>query len=488
MSPRWIVRLPFGSCRHAVLALTFVLASFGARPALADLPFTQQIVDPGATPWGKNLADVDGDGFLDALEGGGGFGQNVYWCRYPTWTRYQIGGTGGGDDLQVGDINNDGAVDVVVNGGPIVWYENPRGTGGNPQGSWTPRTIDNIVAHDLDIADINNDGKLDVLARAAFNETRVYLQNSPTSWTIITLNQAETAHQGAAFGDVDGDGRVDVIENGYWLQQPTDPVNGTWTKRVIGSFPSCSVDYADVNGDGRKDVTLAISEVGTGTLTWFEAPVNRLTGTWIRHDVATVTDVHRHHLVDMDRDGDLDIVFAEMHQSPTERVGIFFNQGGGASFALQTLSTQGSHNIAVGDIERDGDIDILGSNWNTDAPDGGGLRLWRCDATLTGVGTEDASGAPRVKSLGNAPNPFRVQTLIQFEVDGSLAANQSWTLRVYDVRGRLVRTVREIPAARHMVVWWDGTSDSGTDSPAGIYYYRMESGSLHSGGRMVLVR
>ncbi len=351
----------------------------GSDPA----PFTQVTIENGQAPWGKNLGDIDGDGFLDIITGGGYvLGGAIYWYKYPTWTKFQIGTTGGDDDLKIADINNDGAPDVIVNGG-VYWYENPRGSGGNPQGLWTRHTIDAANdAHDLVLGDVNGDGRADVVTRGEFGPTTLYLQNNPDSWTKVNITTAPDG-EGTALADIDRDGRADIVGNGYWLQQPSNPVTGTWTRRTIGSWPAGSnAAVADINEDGRLDVFLSYSEVGIGSLAWFEAPADPINGTWIRHDIGTVEDVHRFHIADMNRDGKLDVVFAEMHQSGTDRLGVYYNGGRGASWTLDVLATTGGHNIAVGDIGNDGDVDILVANWDTNSPDGGRVSIWRNDLNL----------------------------------------------------------------------------------------------------------
>src|SRR3989338_4747768 len=346
----------------------------------ADPAFTKIVIQTSQAPWGKNLADVSGDGQLDIIEGGGNLGGNIYWYQYPNWTKFQIGSVGGDDDLQTGDINKDGAIDVVVNGG-TYWYENPRGTGGNVQSLWTRHTIDaSNNGHDLVLGDVNADTRLDVLTRGEFGPTTLYLQGTTSdTWTAISMPNAPDG-EGSALADINRDGRVDIIGNGYWLQQPASNItNGSaWLRRDFGSWPAgSSVAVADINQDGRLDIFLSYSEVGPGTLSWFEAPLDPVSGAWIKHDVGNVEDVHRFHLRDMNNDGTLDIAFGEMHQSATDRIGVFYNLGLGATWNLQVLATTGSHNIAVGDIGNDGDLDILTANWNLSSPDGGSLNLWR---------------------------------------------------------------------------------------------------------------
>jgi hypothetical protein len=357
-----------------------VNVSAGVQPPVS---FTKVLIDNDQAAWGKNFADVNGDGKLDIIEGGGGLGTKVYWYRNPDWQRFLVGNGGGGDDIQSADINGDGALDIVVNGIPMSWYENPAGSGGNVQGTWQRREIVSYRGHDISLKDIDRDGKIDIVLRQADSGTpgtRLFLQANNNQWTYVPLWNQTQGTGGLAVADIDDDGRLDVVGDGYWLRQPaTNITNGNaWTRYEIDSWPAgSSIDTADINKDGRLDVTLAVSEVGTGDFAWFEAPVDPLTQPWIRHQIDIVEDVHRHHIVDFNQDGELDIVFAEMYQSQTDRVGVYYNQGNGESWILDILETHGSHNLAVGDVDNDGDIDFVGANWRLQGPADGDLFLWR---------------------------------------------------------------------------------------------------------------
>jgi flagellar hook assembly protein FlgD len=84
----------------------------------------------------------------------------------------------------------------------------------------------------------------------------------------------------------------------------------------------------------------------------------------------------------------------------------------------------------------------------------------------------------------NAPNPFRPATTIRFD----LPRRGPVSLRVYDVAGRLVRSLVDgspLEAGRHEAVW-DGRNESGRSVGAGLYFYRLQAGSLSETRRMVL--
>jgi spore coat protein A len=94
--------------------------------------------------------------------------------------------------------------------------------------------------------------------------------------------------------------------------------------------------------------------------------------------------------------------------------------------------------------------------------------------------------APGFFALGqNYPNPFNPTTRITFE----LPAADYAVLRVFDVKGRLVKTLAEgsFSAGLH-VLDWDGKDNSGRNLATGIYFYRLKSGILTETRRMVVIR
>ncbi|NTV03358.1 hypothetical protein HGA89_00380 [bacterium] len=97
-----------------------------------------------------------------------------------------------------------------------------------------------------------------------------------------------------------------------------------------------------------------------------------------------------------------------------------------------------------------------------------------------------ADPAPEaVKLFPNQPNPFNPTTTIKFDV----SVIGRVTLRIYDVRGALVRTLvdADLPRGSHQATW-DGRDSSGREMASGSYSGRLEAGGQVETVRMVLVR
>lgn len=363
-----------------------------ALPAVAILAvscfiptFTLVTVDQDKAPWGKDLGDVDGDGKLDVIAGGGWvLDGRVYWYANGSSTPILIGEAPVNadedmDTLSAGDINGDGAPDVVVSKG-IYWFENPRGKGGDPRQPWAVHVVDaDYGVHDIEIRDMNRDGRADILARSDQEGelgAKLYIQGADGIWAPVTITNV--LGQGIAIGDINRDGRLDIAGGGMWFEQPLDPVADEWKRHDYAPArePSGMIAIGDINKDGRLDIVFVDEVPWLIELTWFEAPADPVNGAWIPHDVAILEYVHSLQLADIDRNGWLDIVTAEQQQSEQKRVAIYYNNGGGNTWQERTLASAGSHNLAVGDIEGDGDIDILGANWNPYQTDGGAINLW----------------------------------------------------------------------------------------------------------------
>ncbi len=365
---RWLLCVSFLLCAGTSLFAPIEAQRREApKPsAQRQVPFRRILIDRHhpKRPNCKTVGDINGDGFTDVLAGSWA-GEGLCWYAWPNWSKHRIDTGSFTTDMQTVDVDRDGDLDVII---PrvetgLVWYENPRPKGNPATDKWTLHKIDDKGAHDLEVDDVDRDGTVDVVVR--HGETRVFLQKTPDEW--IRIEIPTKGRGGTALGDLDGDGDLDIAQDGYWLEAAADKVKSVWQRHEIAAgWPNdVGVHIADLNKDKRPDIVLAPAET-SGRLVWYEAPNSKegpKQGPWKAHVIAEgVSHLHTFKTADIDQDGALDLVTAEMEQSPEGRVTIYYNLGKGLQWSAQVVGRTGLHNLRLADIGNDGDIDIIGAN------------------------------------------------------------------------------------------------------------------------------
>lgn len=349
-----------------------------------DIPFRHVVVDRDGPVdmHAKTIGDLDGDGFDDLIVSG--TKGLLVWYQYPDWKKRVINSGSGGwsCDLRVADVDRDGHNDVIASDWymerKLVWFRNP----GRADADWKMNVIGNIRAHDIAPADLNRDGRIDVVTRQQGKEgghLELWIQGEGGGWQHRTLDCP--LGEGLAVADLDRDGDPDILTGNRWYENSGDALRGPWTEHVIAaafSHPDVVPAAADINRDGRLDIVLMPAEKRGQRYraAWFEAPADPRQGNWTEHLIEADLEAVHHALAvaDMDRDGDLDIVTAEMHQGEDpDEVKIYLNlDGKGHRWRKQVVATTGSHNIRVVDTGRKGALDIFGANWSTSSQ----VDLW----------------------------------------------------------------------------------------------------------------
>lgn len=176
------------------------------------------------------------------------------------------------------DLNADGWVDILILGFPGLkssWYENPQGRAGH----WKRYDILQVTDNESPtFADLTGDGRPEIVCSSngsyGYAEPDWTKPSEPWKWHSITPNNkyGRFTH-GMGIGDVNGDGKLDLLEKDGWWEQPAaltgDPV---WKQHKFPFAPErgSSQMYAyDVNGDGKNDVITALAAHGYG-LAWYE--------------------------------------------------------------------------------------------------------------------------------------------------------------------------------------------------------------------------
>jgi hypothetical protein len=175
------------------------------------------------------------------------------------------------------DINGDGWPDIIIIGFPgteSFWYENPK----NKEGHWPRHTIIDVTDDESPaFGDLLGDGKPALMCCAGgyLGYASPDVKNPAEKWTFHPVSPKKDYQRfthGLGFGDVNGDGRNDLLVMDGWYEQPPslagDPV---WKFHSYPFAPGGSAQMCvyDVNGDGLPDVITCLNPHGFG-LAWYE--------------------------------------------------------------------------------------------------------------------------------------------------------------------------------------------------------------------------
>jgi hypothetical protein len=359
-----------------------------------ELPVTDKLVgDYGLTA----LVDLDRDGDLDFVLGGRPFQPSqLYWFEFQgpdKWVRHLVGTNYLSDvGLAALDVDRDGWPDLVCSG---VWYRNP----GQPREQAFERIVfdDNAAgAHDILVADVDGDGKPDVIMmgdeRTQLNGLCWYSIPADPRQHWVRHPVGPPVHGAITAGgvaDLDGDGDLDIIRADTWFENK-DGKGLEWVahKNVPmgrkGPFGVCvRTAVADLDGDGKLAVIIADADIEDSKVAILRNADGK-GGRWTKTELPqsfVYGSLHALAVADFNGDGKPDIVVNEQEELlPAGRENprwiLWENLGGGHFAEHVILDTKlGGHELQVGDVDGDGDIDICSKAWGPRSWNGNGGKM-----------------------------------------------------------------------------------------------------------------
>ena len=289
------------------------------------------------------------------------------------------------------DFSGDGWDDILVLGRvhkhAAQWYENPK----DPSALWTPHfAFERVRGESPTLVDIDGDGHPQLICHwdGCWGWIEPDWSRPTEPWTFHALSEPgewKEFYHGTGVGDVNADGRLDLILNHGWFEQPADS-SQLWTRHPhqLGERGGAQILVDDVDGDGDNDLISSLDAHGWG-VAWFEQVQENGTIAFRKHMIVgsreeesqygvAFSQPHALALGDIDGDGLQDLVTGKRMwaHGPTgdiepsaEPVVYWFqlvrDAQGGATFRPHRIDNHSGvgTQLTIADVDQNGTNDVL---------------------------------------------------------------------------------------------------------------------------------
>jgi hypothetical protein len=358
----------------------------GAVVGAAPVEFTKVVLDKTFRSEGVGVGDINRDGKLDIMAG-------EVWYEAPDWKMHEIlppgkydGNTGYSKTFAnySADVNRDGWIDSIITtmmGEPSLWYENPQ----NKAGHWKVHTGTRSACNETPLfADLLGDGKPVAVWGVQPGGYIAWFsvpEDPYQEWAMHVIGGpnapgSDRYGHGLGVGDINGDGRNDVLVTKGWWEAPADRTQEQWRFHAVDFGPPCAdMVVFDINGDGLNDVlTSSAHDYG---IWWFEQlPGGNGEKFHMQEICKTFSQTHAIRLADINKDGIMDFVtgkryFAHCGRDPgafEPALVVWFEiqrpEKGKATFTQHVIDSDSGigTQFEVVDMNGDGRMDVVTAN------------------------------------------------------------------------------------------------------------------------------
>ncbi|KPL05554.1 hypothetical protein AMJ85_11680 [candidate division BRC1 bacterium SM23_51] len=381
-----------------IVLLGALVASATTVARAAEVQFEKVVIDRGNAE-GCSVVDVNGDGLLDIVA-------LPNWYRAPHWDERPIHEVRRSGEFLMNygqiamDVNGDGAVDIVSAGWydkDIFWYENPKTfkNKADEYKTWTRYTLptppsDGTGCETVMAADVDGDGQTDVVPNRrplGWYRLEKDTEGKPAfkRYAIdLSGRRGEEWLHGLGLGDINGDGREDIMTGEGWWEKPPNPRTDKWTEHRDFVLHDASVPILILDLDGDGDSDFIYGNVHNYGFFWMEQVREGGERKWARHVIdKSWSQVHTMVWVDLDGDGENEVVTGKRWRGHSgddpgghDPLGIYYYKFDLATKNWEKRTISYDEHIGTGmqlcvvDIDKDGDLDIV-------APGKSGLYLLR---------------------------------------------------------------------------------------------------------------